>query len=182
MPEKDSDKKDRQEKATAERSTPVGEERVIDPGPLPTKRRWIIWSIVGASGVLLLAISAALFIHGHRERAMDRYSTPDIRINSGYHGWGGGYRSATFYTQSSETDGPTTTTTTVQRTYTQGVVKSVSGDNIVVVGNGKEETIKTDSDTVYTTDTKPEANDSVVIIGTADGDTITADRVTVANY
>ena len=146
-------------------------------------RKWMIWSIVGASGVLLIIVSGAIVFHNARERAMeDRFDGHDIHIIGGSYGNRGGYQSGSFYSQSSETDGPTITTTTVKRTYTQGVVKSVSNGKVVVVGNGQEETIITNDDTTYDDDTKPAVNDTVIIVGTVgDDDRITANRISVAN-
>lgn len=73
-----------------------------------------------------------------------------------------------------------TVTTTVYN-YLTGVVVAVNSDNIVVAGNGKQTTIKTNSSTSYTNDTKPVVNDSVTIAGTTADNVITATQIAVAN-
>lgn len=71
--------------------------------------------------------------------------------------------------------------TTTVYTYQTGVVVAVNSDNIVIAGNGKQTTIKTNSSTTYTNDVKPAVNDTVVITGTTADSTTTATEIRVAN-
>lgn len=71
-------------------------------------------------------------------------------------------------------------TTTVYN-YKRGVVVAVNKDSIEIAGGGKRTTIKTNSSTVYTDDTKPAVNDTVTVTGTTTDGTITATEVTVQN-
>jgi hypothetical protein len=58
---------------------------------------------------------------------------------------------------------------------------AVNNDNIVIAGNGKQTTIKTNSSTTYVDDVKPAENDTVVIAGTTKDGTVTATHIRVAN-
>lgn len=80
--------------------------------------------------------------------------------------------------QTEVSDGSVTTTV---YNYLTGVVVAVNSDNIVVAGNGKQTTIKTNSSTSYVNDTKPVVNDSVTIAGTTADNVITATQIAVAN-
>ncbi len=85
------------------------------------------------------------------------------------------------YGRSIQTEVTDDKVTTTVYTYQTGVVIAVNSDNIVIAGNGKQTTIKTNSSTKYTDDVKPAANDTVVIAGTTDDGTTTATEIRVAN-
>ncbi len=73
-----------------------------------------------------------------------------------------------------------TVTTTVYTTQT-GVVTAVNSDNIVIAGNGKQTTVKTNSSTQYDNGTKPAVNDTVTVVGTTVDNTTTATEIGVVN-
>ena len=73
-----------------------------------------------------------------------------------------------------------TVTTTVYTTQT-GVVTAINSDSIVIAGNGKQTTIKTNSSTQYDNGTKPAVNDTVTVIGTTANNTTTATEIGVVN-
>jgi hypothetical protein len=80
------------------------------------------------------------------------------------------------YQQTTATNDSVTTTI---YNYVRGVVVAVNGDNIVIAGNGKQTTIKTNASTMYTT--KPVVNDTVTVVGTTTDSTITATEIGVTN-
>jgi hypothetical protein len=71
-------------------------------------------------------------------------------------------------------------TTTVYN-YQTGVVTAVNSDNIVIAGNGKSTTIKTNSSTQYPNSVKPSVNDTVTITGTTTDNAVTATEINVVN-
>lgn len=71
------------------------------------------------------------------------------------------------------------TVTTTVYTYQTGVVIAVNSDNIVIAGNGKQTTIKTNSSTTYENNQKPVVNDTIRIAGTTDNGTTTATDIAV---
>ncbi len=82
------------------------------------------------------------------------------------------------YVQTTASSGSVTTTV---YNYQTGVVTAVNSDNIVIAGNGKQTTIKTDSSTQYVGGTKPVVNDTVSVVGTTTNNTITATQIGVVN-
>jgi uncharacterized protein YdeI (BOF family) len=143
------------------------------------RQTWVIWTVIAGFVVLILLVMAAIFVvHRVAERSTTNTNVPQFISRGGF----GGYHGVTYYSQSSSTDGPTTTTTTTKYTVTVGVVTKVNSDSIVVAGNGKTQTIATNSSTTYFNDTKPAVNDTVRIVGTADSNNkVTATEVEVAN-
>ncbi|MDB5167481.1 MAG: hypothetical protein JWN26_626 [Candidatus Saccharibacteria bacterium] len=85
------------------------------------------------------------------------------------------------YGRSVQTQVTSDSVTTTVYTYQTGVVVAVNSDSIVIAGNGKQTTIKTNSSTTYTNNVKPAVNDTVVIAGTTADSTITATEIRVAN-
>ncbi len=141
---------------------------------------WIIWVVIVGFVVLILLVVAAMVVaHGVRDNLVgQRQPRYQMTSRGGY----GGYPNGSFYSQTSNSDGLTTTTTTTRYTYTTGVVTKVNNDSIVVAGNGKAQTIATNSSTTYDNGTKPAVNDTVQVIGTADSSgNITATEVQVLN-
>lgn len=163
----------------AEKEVEVKEEKVTNVVARKKPQTWVMWTVIAGFVLLILLIAAVIYAkHVINDRAVltGRQQTQITTMHGGM-----GYRQSTFYSQSSSTDGPTTTTTTQKYTYTEGVVTQVNSGSIVVAGNGKTQTITTNSSTTYDS-TKPAVNDTVRIVGTADSNNaVTATEVAVAN-
>jgi len=149
--------------------------------PLSSPYFWLIISSAVLLALIIAGIVAAAIRHHEMEQQANRpgYGWSSLVTGSGPFG---GRTHGYYWSTTSSQDGPTTTTTVTNYTYTSGVVTKVSGDSLTVAGNGKAETIKTNSSTQYIGDTKPAVNDSVTIVGTADSKgTITATQIRVNN-
>jgi hypothetical protein len=117
--------------------------------------------IIGLVVLVVLALGLAgaagfAVLNGTQQRLSERNG-------SGFTGSSMMYRESGFgrgrTVQTEVSDG--TVTTTVYN-YLTGVVVAVNSDNIVVAGNGKQTTIKTNSSTTYVGN-KPVVNDTVTI-------------------
>jgi len=165
----------------AEKEVLIKEEKPVIVEANKRPQPWVMWTVIGGFVILILLVIGIIYAkHVLTDRAALSTGRQQTQITM-RGGFGEGYRQSTFYSQSSSTDGPTTTTTTQKYTYTEGVVTQVNSGNIVVAGNGKTQTITTNSSTTYDT-TKPAVNDTVRIVGTADSNNaVTATEVAVTN-
>lgn len=142
----------------------------------PNRRGLIIGLVVLAVLILgLLGAAGFAVLNGTQQRLSERDGTGFTGSSMMYRGLGFG-RGRTVQTEVS--DG--TVTTTVYN-YLTGVVVAVNSDNIVVAGNGKQTTIKTNSSTSYVGTVKPVVNDTVTIAGTTADSVITATEINVVN-
>jgi len=143
----------------------------------PNRRGLIIGLVVIAVLVLgLLGVAGFAVFNGTQQRLSNGNESGFTgRSSMMYRGSGFG-RGGTVQTEVS--DG--TVTTTVYN-YLTGVVVAVNSDNIVVAGNGKQTTVKTNSSTSYVGNVKPVVNDTVTIAGTTADSVITATEINVAN-
>ena len=140
-------------------------------------RRGLIAILIIAILILLaLAVGAGYMMNNHFERRL--ISQPNYTVNRMMR-----YddNSGVGYGQYVETTASSGSITTTVYNYKTGVVTAVNSDNIVIAGNGKQTTIKTDSSTQYVGGTKPVVNDTVSVIGTTTDNTITATRISVVN-
>lgn len=147
--------------------------------PLRNPYFWLI--IVSAVALALIIAGIIVAVVRHQEMQTNGPVT-----QPGYSSFGGrfgdGSGRGSYWSETSSQNGPTTTTSVTNYTYTSGVVTKVSNGSLTVAGNGKAQTIKTNSSTQYVGNTKPAVNDSVTILGTADSNgTITATQVQVDN-
>lgn len=163
-------------------TAPAHETTVVATPPVRERQLWVVWVVIVGFIVLMLLVIAAIVVSNCiSENAVDQSDNSQIPYSSRHMQYGYG-NDGSYYQTTTNTDGPTTTTTTMRYTQTIGVVTQVNANNIVVAGNGKSQTITTNSSTTYDNDTKPAVNDTVNVIGTADSNgNITATEVMVVN-
>lgn len=162
------------------KTTPV---RPVSIAEARRKRRSLI-ALLTLLGIVILGllISAAVlaFVGFSKEDTSNTPGTMGFSSqNRGYSRLSGntGYGYGTG-TQTSVSGGSVQTTV---YSYLTGVVTAVNSDSIVVAGNGKTTTIKTNSSTVYDNSTKPAVNDTVTVAGTTSDSTTTATEIAVNN-
>jgi hypothetical protein len=145
-------------------------------------RQWVIGIVAIVVVVyLMLAVAGLWIFHAVAEHQNGTNNVGTMMTGRQMRRGFGGNTQQTYNVSQSSSDGLTTTTTNTTYTQTQGVVTAVNSDSIVVAGGGKTQTIKTNSSTTYSNDTKPAVNDTVVVVGTKDGATITATQIAVYN-
>ena len=142
------------------------------------KNLLIAVSVLSVIGVGLLITAVALVV---RSDASPTGSREIGGVRGGMHitRYGGQPFDGTGRYISTEVTNDSVTTTVYN--YKRGVVVAVNKDSIEIAGGGKRTTIKTNSSTVYTDDTKPAVNDTVTVTGTTTDGTITATEITVQN-
>ncbi len=141
------------------------------------RRGLIVIVILVVLFLLALATAAGFMMRNRYERGIN--DQPYYTVNRMMHY--GGYGSGIGYGQYVQTQASSDSVTTTVYNYQTGVVTAVNSDNIVIAGNGKQTTIKTDSSTQYVGGTKPVVNDTVSVVGTTTDNTITATQISVIN-
>ena len=141
-------------------------------------RRWLILLVIAVL-LFLLALAAATgyMIRNRYERDLNNQPYYTVNRMMHYDGYGSGIG----YGQYIQTQVSSGSVTTTVYNYQTGVVTAVNNDSIVIAGNGRQTTIKTNSSTQYVNDKKPAVNDTVSVVGTTTDNTITATQINVIN-
>jgi uncharacterized membrane protein len=172
----DSEKPDSTDNVT-EQPQPVAPASDSPKVGYSNRRKLVLGLIVLSVFVLgLLATAGFAVYNGMHQRFADG---DDQGFSRGMH-----MRSGSGFSrqgQTVQTDVSNGAVTTTVYNYVTGVVTAINSDNIVIAGNGKQTTIKTNSSTSYVGNTKPAVNDTVSIAGTTADNVITATQISVAN-